>query len=150
MKQTQNYHLNQWDKTDRIQMEDFNSDNEKTDAALKTLAGQLAANREETNAALATKGNCRIEVRTYVGTGTYGSNKPNSMTFAEKPLLMILMGNTLHVVFHGNTNGTIIVDNSSIYLSWSGNTISWYSSSAGSQLNSSGSTYTMFAFYAAA
>lgn len=29
MKQTQNYQLNQWEMTDRIQMEDFNGDNEK-------------------------------------------------------------------------------------------------------------------------
>lgn len=34
MKQTENYHLNQWDLTDRIQMEDFNADNAKLDAAL--------------------------------------------------------------------------------------------------------------------
>ena len=34
MKQTQNYQLNQWDKTDRIEMEDFNEDNQKIDAAL--------------------------------------------------------------------------------------------------------------------
>ena len=26
MRETSNYKLNQWDKTDRIQMEDFNSD----------------------------------------------------------------------------------------------------------------------------
>lgn len=42
MRETSNYKLSQWDKTDRIEMEDFNSDNEKTDAALKTLAGQVA------------------------------------------------------------------------------------------------------------
>lgn len=34
MKQTSNYQLNQWEMTDRIQMEDFNRDNEKVDAAL--------------------------------------------------------------------------------------------------------------------
>ena len=43
MKQTQNYQLNQWEKTDRIKMEDFNGDNEKIDVALKTLAGQVAS-----------------------------------------------------------------------------------------------------------
>ena len=34
MGQTANYQLNLWDKTDRIQMEDFNADNAKIDAAL--------------------------------------------------------------------------------------------------------------------
>ena len=37
MKQTSNYQLNQWEKTDRILMEDFNGDNAKVDAALKAL-----------------------------------------------------------------------------------------------------------------
>ena len=149
MRETSNYKLNQWDKTDRIQMEDFNSDNEKTDAALKTLAGQLAANREETNAALATKGNCRIEQRTYVGTGTYGKDAPNSMTFAEKPLLMVLLGGTLHMVLHGSTNGSMLIESSAFYAGWSGNTFSWYSDTASTQFNYSGATYTMLAFYAA-
>lgn len=34
MKKTANYSLNQWEKTDRIQMEDFNADNAKLEAAL--------------------------------------------------------------------------------------------------------------------
>ena len=37
MQKTTNYQLNQWVKSDRIQMEDFNSDNAKIDAALKAL-----------------------------------------------------------------------------------------------------------------
>ena len=41
MRETSNYKLSQWDKTDRIQMEDFNSDNAKIDAALGTLAEQM-------------------------------------------------------------------------------------------------------------
>ena len=53
MKQTQNYQLNQWDKTDRIKMEDFNGDNEKIDAALNGLKALC---------------NCRVYSATYVGT----------------------------------------------------------------------------------
>lgn len=150
MRETSNYKLNQWDKTDRIQMEDFNSDNEKTDAALKTLAGQLAANREETNAALATKGNCRIEQRTYVGTGTYGKDAPNSMTFAEKPLLMVLLSSNEYLVFYGGTGGTMSNKGFGFYVNWSENTFSWYSDTADHQYNYKNRTYTMIAFYAAA
>lgn len=47
MKKTQNYQLSQWEKTDRIEMEDFNSDNEKTDAALQGLAAQLTAKADQ-------------------------------------------------------------------------------------------------------
>ena len=32
MRETSNYKLSQWDKTDRIKMEDFNSDNQKIDS----------------------------------------------------------------------------------------------------------------------
>ena len=38
MNKTPNYQLNQWDKNDRIQMEDFNADNTKLDSALKALS----------------------------------------------------------------------------------------------------------------
>ena len=37
MNQTPNYQLNQWDKSDRIMMEDFNADNAKLDAALSLI-----------------------------------------------------------------------------------------------------------------
>ena len=41
MNQTANYQLSQWDPTDRILMEDFNSDNSKIDAVLKAQADML-------------------------------------------------------------------------------------------------------------
>ena len=34
MEYTENYHLNQWEPTDRVLREDFNEDNRKIDAAL--------------------------------------------------------------------------------------------------------------------
>jgi hypothetical protein len=37
MEHTANFGLTQWEKTDRIQMEDFNADNAKIDAALQAL-----------------------------------------------------------------------------------------------------------------
>ena len=43
LNQTANYGLSQWDLTDRILMEDFNSDNRETDAALKANADAIAA-----------------------------------------------------------------------------------------------------------
>ena len=41
MNHTTNYQLNQWAKSDRVLMEDFNSDNEKIDAALKANADAI-------------------------------------------------------------------------------------------------------------
>ena len=37
MNYTENYHLNQWDATDRVLRMDFNSDNQKIDAALAAV-----------------------------------------------------------------------------------------------------------------
>ena len=47
MKQTGAYQLNQWELTDRIRMEDFNSDNAKVDAALSALSGRVDAKAEQ-------------------------------------------------------------------------------------------------------
>lgn len=43
MKKTTNYQLNQWEKSDRIQMEDFNSDNMKVEQVLAAQAEALNA-----------------------------------------------------------------------------------------------------------
>ena len=43
MTKTTNYQLNQWAKSDRIMMDDFNADNAKIDAALKANADAIAA-----------------------------------------------------------------------------------------------------------
>lgn len=43
MKKTANYGLNLWEKTDRIQMEDFNADNAKIEAALAQEANARTA-----------------------------------------------------------------------------------------------------------
>ena len=42
MNKTQNYNLNQWEKSDKVLMDDFNADNAKIDAALKGEAGARA------------------------------------------------------------------------------------------------------------
>ena len=41
MTKTTNYQLNQWAKSDRIRMDDFNADNAKIDAALKANADAI-------------------------------------------------------------------------------------------------------------
>ena len=43
LNQTTNYQLSQWEATDRILMSDFNADNAKIDAALKTQAEAISA-----------------------------------------------------------------------------------------------------------
>ena len=57
MTKTTNYQLNQWAKTDRIMMEDFNSDNQKIDAALGALQIVTGTYTGSGNDA-----NCRVDV----------------------------------------------------------------------------------------
>lgn len=87
MQQTSNYQSSQWDAEDRIQREDFNSDNAKVDAALAVAK----AERDALAAAVADCGNCRIVTGSYTGSGLYGASNPNILTFDGKPLLLAIM-----------------------------------------------------------
>ncbi len=57
MTKTTNYQLNQWAKTDRLMMEDFNADNAKIDAALGALQIVTGTYTGSGNDA-----NCRVDV----------------------------------------------------------------------------------------
>lgn len=65
MNKTENYQLNQWELADRIRMEDFNGDNAKIDAALKSQAEALAAETTAREAADATlrNENCWVKLK---------------------------------------------------------------------------------------
>ena len=143
--QTTNYQLSQWAKSDQVKMEDFNADNAKIDGALASHA-----------AALAGKGNCTIWTTTYTGTGTYGQDKPNSLTFPKLPLFALIIdheGDMMPLVpgrgltvFHSPGDGGRSV------VSWSGTTATWYASMYPSQyvqMNASGCKYLAIAFYLA-
>ncbi len=107
---TANYQLNQWEAEDAVRRVDFNEDNAKIDAAIKavdqrvdgkadtsalsslssrvdSLAGTVSAQGNVLNG----KGNCQIQLTTYVGTGTDVNTIP-------------LPSNTLLVIIHGQRN----------------------------------------------
>ena len=146
MNHTTNYQLSQWAKSDQVKMEDFNADNAKIDAALASHAALLAG-----------KGNCTIWTTTYTGTGTYGQDKPNSLTFPKLPLFAMVVGyrGTLMLLrpgegpslCHSSNDGH--GDNN---VRWSGNTVTWYASIYPSeyvQMNVGGCKYLVIAFYLA-
>ena len=67
---TPNYGLSQWEKTDKVIMEDFNADNAAIDAALGALAGAVEEQGEALAAhtsALSKIGNCAVLVTSYSG-----------------------------------------------------------------------------------
>ena len=143
MQQTTNYQLNQWDAEDRILRADFNSDNAKTDAALAAIRNIVP----------------QIAVGSYMGTGTKGSDNPNTLTFDFPPKLVIvaidntnsLEAGTLFIRGQTKSPGVGSFTSSGSFLdltiSWDGNSLSWYTSasSAADQMNIGGSTYCYFA-----
>ena len=148
MNQTQNYQLSQWESTDRILMSDFNSDNAKLDAALKSHDAALAA----LEAGLTGKGNCQLWTTTYTGNGRYGTSSRRSVTFPKQPLFVIITAAAGQIAFWGFGQPmmtcimTLNDPCSWLNAAWSGTTLSWYSDdSAFEQLNQSATTYTVLA-----
>lgn len=97
----------------------------------------------------------RVQVVSYVGTGTYGKDNPNSLTFGFVPKFFAIMKDTRdrnHHTFairgakyidYSNDSG----NNTFSYLTWEGKKISWYAYNNDEtyQFNLSGSTYYVLA-----
>lgn len=112
------------------------------DDATYTYLGQLGAGSAP---------GAKIETGSYVGTGTYGASNPCSLTFDFAPKLLFIETNG------GNKNGSLqwyrgleegyIIRNHQYFdgnystLIWGENSVSWYGSSAVSQLNETNYTY---------
>ena len=106
MNQTNNYQLSQWDPEDRILRTDFNSDNAKIDEAL------------------AEKGNCRLFIGSYVGTGT----KEQSFTFPAKPYFAIVLGGGFFIIMAQGITSTASLSGfrqTMVDITWTGNTAAW-------------------------
>ena len=89
----------------------------------------------------------QIATGSYVGTGTYGANNPNTLTFEFEPKLVLCANNLLDYagtnqfgfMWFGQDGGQ--AQGSKIF-SLSGNTLSWYhNKSASNQANQSGATF---------
>lgn len=149
MNKTANFQLTQWEKTDRILMEDFNRDNAAIDAALKGSADAVAA----LQTALEKCGNCRITLSSYTGTGTLGEAHPTSLTFAEPPLLVFILGPESGFMARGRAmNAFQVSSNSALATTWSADqkTVSWYTPyDAKYQLNTKDAVYQVLCFYQA-
>ena len=98
------------------------------------------------------KDGAKIETSSYTGTGTYGSANPVTLTFPQKPALIFVIG---------DEGGFLILTPRSRYavaymagsniaqtVTWSGNSVSWWSNSGSAinQLNASNNVYQVFAF----
>lgn len=104
---------------------------------------------------LADLGIARIATGSYTGTGTYGSDKPNRLTLPFEPKFLYIstatgfalrsLNSSTHVLYNTlfwqEGINEVVVFNDDVYISRSGNAISWYSSDMHSQLNETGKTY---------
>ena len=129
MNYTENYQLPQWEKTDRIMMEDFNEAMLKLDGAP------------------------RIFIGTYKGTGGQGSGSAVRLSCTVEPrFVAVFSADGLYRLLcargcgkantspNGHSYGNCTV-------TWGDNTVSWYATANGGaeyQMNVSGSTYTYF------
>ena len=148
---TTNYDLNQWEGTDKVLRTEFNADNAKIDAALKANADAIAAEaaaREALAETVALKGNCRILMTSYQGTGAYGETAPTSLVFPQgEPELILIMDEDCRLLWIRKGCTRAVNGNGSVWVTWSAGGASWYSSQNGaSQMNSYG-TYYVFYFY---
>ena len=150
MNKTANFQLTQWEKTDRIQMEDFNSDNAKIDAALKSSADGVAA----LQTALAGAGNCEIGMISYTGTGKSGDSNPTTVTFPKMPAGFFLCGAKAYLVVRGGDDHACMIYYTGSYtyvsqvpVSWEGNQFRYSNSTPTYQLNEKDVPYWGLAFY---
>ena len=114
------------------------------------------------NTALASR--ARIQTGSYVGTGTYGSSNPCSLTFDFMPQLFILFGKAnsnanyrnMIIAIKGGTQLAFTISSGSnpaaaegsnvgLTFSWGSSTLNWYATNLNYQLNASGVTYNWLA-----
>ena len=159
---TANYQLSQWEPEDKVLRTDFNADNAKIDAAIKAEADARASGMAALSKtvsghadALDKKGNCRIVLQTYTGTGTFGYEHPTMRYFPGKPLMVRFMsptdGHSVTALY--GSRGSYYAAGSHAYsvsVIWSGNSVGlWHSTGASQQMNLEGATYQVLALIAA-
>ena len=150
MNKTANFQLTQWEKTDRIMMEDFNRDNAAIDTALKGNADKAAA----LQTALAGAGNCEIGMISYTGTGKSGDSNPTTVTFPKMPAGFFLCGAKNYLVVRGGDTHACLIYYTGSYtymsqvpVSWEGNQFRFSNTKPSYQLNEEGVPYWGLAFY---
>ena len=104
MKKTAQFGLNQWEMSDRIQMQDFNRDNAAIEAALA-------------------RRNCQFYTASYTGDG----EATKSWTFPAKPVLVVIIGQVITVLIRDFSIGITQFGSSTHQLqaTWEENSVTW-------------------------
>lgn len=89
----------------------------------------------------------RIEYGSYVGTGTYGSGNPSSITFGFVPKEVHIRSSSDSSTYDFDSVSGMTTTYPSRTITWSGTKMEWYSgSSSAYQMNTNGTTYYYIAF----
>ena len=147
-------------------MEEFNSDNEKIDTALKSSADGVAAETAAREAgisalqtALTSCVNCKIVTGSYTGNGNAGAKNPVTLRFPGKPLLVVIhsverFNNALDRMLLVNGAKWGFSERANYYhnlVTWGETSVSWYDTDEDyiRQLNVPDRTYVYVALMAA-
>lgn len=125
MKKTAQFGLNQWEMSDRIQMQDFNRDNAAIEAALA-------------------KRNCRFYTASYTGDG----EATKSWTFPAKPVLVVIIGQVITVLIRDFSIGITQFGSSTHQLqaTWEENSVTWVNTNNSGIISANGkANYGIFA-----
>ena len=120
MTKTTNYQLPKWEKTDRIQMKDFNDMTATLDAALKANADTAAA----ASTAVALCGNCAIYQTTYTG----GDMTTPTITCPGKPMVLMVCesdGAPALIAWRGMPTTSTSSSSYEYTITWGERTVSW-------------------------
>lgn len=128
MEQTEKYQLSQWEQSDRIQMEDFNSDNAKVEEALAALAERLDS---------------QIYTASYIGTGS----SSRTHNFPKEPILVVVTATDggFMLIFPFCRGGGIVSYPATGTISAYGSTVKGGSITWENRCNTSGVTHYIFA-----
>lgn len=126
MKKTAQFGLNQWEMSDRIQMQDFNRDNAAIEAALA-------------------KRNCQFYTASYTGNG----EATKSWTFPAKPVLVVIIGQVITVLIRDFSIGITQFGSSTHQLqaTWEENSVTWTNTNNSGVVSANGKndSYGLFA-----
>ena len=117
MTKTTNYQLPKWEKTDRVQMKDFNDMTATLDAALAGMP--------------------KLALGTYTGTGEKGQSAPTSLTlsFPPKFLAVFPINGLYRLLCARGMEGSNTSPNGHSYgnvaVAWDGSTVSWHTTDSG-------------------
>ena len=125
MKKTAQFGLNQWEMSDRIQMQDFNRDNAAIEAALA-------------------RRNCQFYTASYTGDG----EATKSWTFPAKPVLVVIIGQVITVLIRDFSIGITQFGSSTHQLqaTWEENSVTWVNTNNSGSISPNGkANYGIFA-----